>query len=185
MNPPPIQALSLRDTWVDPNKHREQGWDLPRYRDRDEIQIDDRKLSASSWEGLEQARISVPTQGATNVYPPTGSSDELGAMMHEVVDALFDQDVAFKPTEGVLFRTLELVGAVGKRMDRNFPFGYVSRDGERGIRLEWKRGDRQIRLQVSDSPKTGDYIYRQEGRQRGTIEPASVESLEQGLMWLG
>lgn len=83
---------------------------------------------------------------------------------------------AYTTAADVLINAAIVAGLSG----RQIPRGIVSTDSEGGIRIEWNRPHRSVRLIVPFSAERDGYVYHQEGSQYGTAA-AIPESLAQWL----
>src|SRR5262249_17383727 len=83
---------------------------------------------------------------------------DLGELFRDSED--YNEDF-LKPTESALTIAWKLLTEAGKHVDGRFPAGTVYPDGNGGLRIEWIRPSRELRLVVR--PDAGDrhYIYHE------------------------
>jgi hypothetical protein len=88
------------------------------------------------------------------------------------------------PTAHALAEASELVRGAYYLTADAFPRGSASVDPRRGIRVEWMRGERHVRLIVPPTVTGRSYVYHEHGEDRGVDDPASARSLAAWLGWL-
>jgi hypothetical protein len=83
-------------------------------------------------------------------------------------------------SDAVFRYTSDLIAETGRIMKESFPYGSVSSDGEGGVRIEWRRGDRGVHLAVPANPDES-YIYYEEGNDYALDENISASILSTHL----
>jgi len=89
-----------------------------------------------------------------------------------------------KPSEFALTVAANLLIEANPLMRSNFPSGSVGTDGASGIRLQWNRSGREIRLVIPAHSDGRMYIYYQSGKTYGIVENVSGRGLAYWLDWL-
>ena len=118
-------------------------------------------------------------------------TDETGqdglAVTIERLNALLndEEDEDFLPPNAYAFSAacLLLKGA-NAQMKGSFPSGSPSADGAGGLRIEWQRSPKEVRLILA--PKIGGrtYIYHESGDEYATENSVTAETLAFWLEWL-
>ncbi|MGI4791839.1 MAG: hypothetical protein ACRYFS_23700 [Janthinobacterium lividum] len=65
-----------------------------------------------------------------------------------------------------------------------FPLGTIYADGDGGLRLEWIRPDRELRLVISASLQGRTYFYHEQGDDYGADYAPTAGELSRWLNWL-
>ena len=75
-----------------------------------------------------------------------------------------DYDDDFQaPTPSAVVRTRAFLEEAGGSLEAAFPSGTICADGVGGLRIEWIRPDRELRLVVSRSQEGRSYLYHEQG----------------------
>jgi hypothetical protein len=91
---------------------------------------------------------------------------------------------SLRPTEHAFTTAFTLVILASPRLERGFPRGAVSTDSEGGIRVEWNRRPRRVRLVIPATSDRHNYIYHEEDDQYATDGDVSPDRLSHWLRWL-
>lgn len=107
--------------------------------------------------------------------------DQLDALMQSE-----DYDDEFHiPTGSASSRMRDLLEGASGHLRTALPLGTMYADGDGGLRLEWIRPDRELRLVVSASPEGRSYIYHEKGDEYAADYSPTVDALGRWLSWLG
>ena len=74
-------------------------------------------------------------------------------------------------------------GASGS-LEIAFPMGTIYADGVGGLRVEWIRPDRELRLVVSRSQEGRSYLYHEQGADYAADYSPDIIKLGEWLHWL-
>ena len=74
-----------------------------------------------------------------------------------------DGDGASLPTTSAFERTRDLVIRANEQMQNEFPRGTASTEHDGGIRIEWRRDHREVKLIAAAHPGSQEYLYHEEG----------------------
>jgi hypothetical protein len=96
----------------------------------------------------------------------------------------YDDDF-LSPTASAADRMRGLLEKSSVLLKIALPIGTLYADGDGGLRLEWIRPDRELRLVIAASPEGRNYIYHEDGSNHGADYSPNVDKLSQWLNWLG
>ncbi len=114
---------------------------------------------------------------------PDGLSDLLNQL--DLLAEAEDYDDDFQPpTESSVARMRDFLENADGPLKVAFPVGTVYADGDGGLRLEWIRPDRELRLVVSASPQGRTYLYHEQGDDYGADYAPSDGKVIRWLTWL-
>ena len=114
---------------------------------------------------------------------PNGLSDLLDQLDLLVEAEDYDDDFR-SPTESSVTRMRGFLEYAHGLLKIGFPVGTIYADGDGGLRLEWIRPDRELRLIVSASPQGRSYLYREQGDDYGADYAPNADELGKWLNWL-
>jgi hypothetical protein len=119
---------------------------------------------------------------------PGSLSPEAEIVMQRLHALREEEDVdeygVLAPTAFSFETACTLVREVADRLQSGFPRGWVTPDSEGGIRIEWSRGARQVRLVVPAREGGQRYLYWEEESQASLDQNVSSQSLAEKLSWL-
>ena len=69
-------------------------------------------------------------------------------------------------------------------MNSGLKAAVVTPDGDGGVRMSWRSGDRQVRVAIAAEGLEGGYLYWQEGTEYGGERRVTPELLARWLSWL-
>lgn len=98
----------------------------------------------------------------------------------------FDEECS-PPTPGAINRAFEYLIVTASSLYDYLPEGSLYPDGEGGIRVEWRYADRYVLLAVHPLDGRQDYIYHQQGSDKGNlvlVARSGSEELAGHLAWL-
>lgn len=120
-------------------------------------------------------------------FKPSGLSDLLDQLGLLVEAEDYDDDCQ-PPTESSVVRMRGFLENANNLLKIAIPQGTICTDGDGGLRLEWIRPDRELRLVVSASPQGRSYLYHEQGDDYGADYGAdyapSDSELSRWLTWL-
>lgn len=109
----------------------------------------------------------------------------------ERLNALYDTEEenedeigASVPTLYAFERARDLVIRANTEMQNEFPRGTASIEHDGGIRIEWRRSNREVKLITAAQPGSLEYIYHEENGQHGLDKEISPTLLTYWLDWL-
>lgn len=114
---------------------------------------------------------------------PSGLSDLLD-QLDLIMEAKDYDDDSQPPTESSVVRMRGFLENANNLLKIAFPWGTIYADGDGGLRLEWIRPDRELRLIVSASPQGRSYLYHEQGDDYGADYAPSDGELRRWLNWL-
>lgn len=94
------------------------------------------------------------------------------------------EDDFLSPGEYALTTACALLKGAGAQMEAAFPAGSPSADGAGGVRIEWQRSGKEVRLVVPAKPGGTAYIYHEVGAEYAAAPSVSAETLAFWLNWL-
>jgi hypothetical protein len=115
------------------------------------------------------------------------TQDNLGNMITELRESLtgeeHDDYGVLRPTTYAFNTILDLLftAAVEMGEGRTFPYGSVTTDRDGGIRIEWRNGERNVRLIVPSRQEGMRYIYFEEGEEYRAIPVVTAAELRRRL----
>lgn len=89
-----------------------------------------------------------------------------------------------KPTQHAFFTTVQLLINAGLQSRKRLPYGSVASDSEGGVRIEWYRDGREVRLVVPASEDGQPYIYHESGDVYSIERNPSASTLSRWLDWI-
>jgi hypothetical protein len=89
-----------------------------------------------------------------------------------------------RPSESALSTAWRMLTDTRAQLDQPFPPGTVYADGNGGLRIEWIRPSRELRLIVRSGEADPHYIYHEFGDLYGTDYVLSAGNLAYWLRWL-
>ena len=95
----------------------------------------------------------------------------------------YDGD-SLPPTQEAASRMRSLLEGASEFLSAAFPLGTLAADGDGGLRLEWIRPGRELRLIVAASERGRSYLYHEAGADYGADYAPDAEKLGRGLNWL-
>ena len=96
---------------------------------------------------------------------------------------MYDAD-CIKPTSYAFARMRELLTQSAKCTQSDFPLGTVYPDGSGGLRVDWVRSEKELRLIVPSAEGGRQYIWYLHGMEHALIEDVSAQLLGHWLDWL-
>jgi hypothetical protein len=122
------------------------------------------------------------------VSAPTAENGALSVVLDRLA-SLLDEDETddygmLSPSEYAFTTTWELLVAAAGELSCPFPRAAVSTDSEGGIRVQWIRPERQVRLVIPNVESGRHYIYHEEGDQYDVEPSVSATSLARWLAWI-
>jgi hypothetical protein len=122
------------------------------------------------------------------VSAPTAENGALSVVLERLA-SLLDEDETddygvLSPSEYAFTTTWNLLVAAAREMSCSFPRAAVSTDSEGGIRVQWIRPERQVRLVIPTVEGKRHYIYHEEGDQYDVEPSVSATTLARWLSWL-
>lgn len=103
--------------------------------------------------------------------------EELASLLN---DDDYDDDF-LKPTEYAVSRTKDLLTGLESQIG-SLPHFYCSTCGNGDVRTEWRKGDKEVRLVISDAQS---YIYWDHVALYGAVNEVTVDTLVERIKWLG
>lgn len=88
------------------------------------------------------------------------------------------------PTESSVARMRGFLENANSLPTTAFPAGMIYADGDGGLRLEWIRPDRELRLVISASPQGRSYLYHEQGDDYGADYAPNGSEFRRWLNWL-
>lgn len=111
---------------------------------------------------------------------PDGMLRQLDALTHSD-----DYDDDFQaPTPGAVARMRAFLEGASGSLEIAFPSGTICADGAGGLRVEWIRPDRELRLVVSRTQEGRSYLYHEQGDDYAADYSPDVIKLGEWLRWL-
>jgi len=104
----------------------------------------------------------------------------LDALREEDDDEMGDAS----PTSAAFERTRDLVIRANEQMQNEFPRGTASTEHDGGIRIEWRRDNREVKLVAAAQPGSQEYLYHEEGNAHGLEKEVHPARLAEWLDWL-
>ena len=101
--------------------------------------------------------------------------DELFSLDHEEDETPPNKDVVDWILESTVFAK--------KLLAQNWKKPHVTTDDERGVRLSWTEGDREVRA-IIPSNLSGRYLYWQRGNEYGGLPNFGSATLYRWLSWM-
>ena len=114
---------------------------------------------------------------------PDGLSDLLDQLDLLVEAEDYDDDFR-PPTESSVARMRGFLEGANGILKSAFPAGTICADGDGGLRLEWIRPDRELRLIVSASLQGRSYLYHEQGNEYAADYAPNADELGRWLNWL-
>ncbi len=114
---------------------------------------------------------------------PTGLNDLLDQLEHLIKSEDYDDDF-LSPAESAVARMRGFLEGASGLLKIAFPVGTIYADGDGGLRLEWIRSERELRLVVSASSQGRSYIYHEQGDDYAADYSPTVSELSKWLNWL-
>ena len=111
----------------------------------------------------------------------------LDEMLHQLDSIMQLDDYAADfliPTQEALTRMHNFLEGASDALVIAFPSGTIYADGNGGLRLEWIRPNRELRLVISASAQGKSYLYHEAGVDYGADYTPSAEKLGRRLNWL-
>ena len=96
---------------------------------------------------------------------------------------LFADDEEDHPTKAAVSHTAWALMSAYQQMSNFFPRGWATTSPDAGIRIEWAKVNRHVRLAISGEPERLSYIYFEENGVYGS-EAVSARALATRLDWL-
>ena len=119
------------------------------------------------------------TQTGTSHVSLAGLTDLL-SQLDALTEAEDYDDDFFSPTESAADRMRGFLEGVSG-LSTTVPAGTLYADGDGGLRLEWIRPDRELRLVISASPQGRSYIYHEQGDEYAADYSPTVSELGKWL----
>ncbi len=117
----------------------------------------------------------------TDPLKPSG----LGNLLDQIDQLVKAKDDDFQaPTESSVARMRGFLKNAAGLLKIAVPMGTVYADGDGGLRLEWIRPDRELRLIVSASLQGRTFIYHEQGDDYGADYAPNADGLSRWLTWL-
>lgn len=88
------------------------------------------------------------------------------------------------PTESAFAKTCDLVIRANSLMQGDFPRGTPSVEEDRGIRIEWRRGPREVKLIIAPQNGGLEYIYQENSGAHSLDKNVIPAALARWLDWL-
>lgn len=103
--------------------------------------------------------------------------------------ALYDEEPEddygiLKPTQHAFFTAVQLLTSAGLQSRNRLPYGSVASDSEGGVRIEWYRDAKEVRLVVPASEDGQPYIYHESGDVYNIERNPSASTLSRWLDWI-
>jgi hypothetical protein len=89
-----------------------------------------------------------------------------------------------RPTQYAFFTTVQLLISAGLQSRKRLPYGSVASDSEGGVRIEWYRDGREVRLVVPASEDGQPYIYHESDDVYNIERNPSASTLSRWLDWI-
>ncbi|MDQ2808319.1 MAG: hypothetical protein M3Z04_15610 [Chloroflexota bacterium] len=103
----------------------------------------------------------------------------------DLIDLLADGEGGeFRPTRYAALYLWHLLAALGPQMGATFLYGYVSTDGDGGLRVHWQQNTRDVSVQIFAVGDKKHYVYHEAGDDYGSEDLTSVAVLTRWLNWL-
>jgi len=106
---------------------------------------------------------------------------DMGGLLQQ--DSNYNDDF-MKPTEYAFTTTWNLLDQASSIVEGLFPLGTVYPDGDGGLRVEWIRPQRELRLIIPSCEEERHYIYHESGAEYAADYNVSAKSLGNWLNWL-
>ena len=135
------------------------------------------KPKQPSFTGVKIEEIQLPQ------VKPIGLNDLLGQLELIMKSEDYDNDF-LSPTESAAARMQKFLKEASDLLRIAFPVGTIYADGDGGLRLEWIRPDRELRLVVSALPQGRNYIYHEQGDDYAADYAPTADKLGRWLNWL-
>lgn len=123
------------------------------------------------------------TQAGTSHVSLAGLTDLLNQLAALMEAEDYDDDF-FSPTESAAARMRGFLEGVSGLLTTALPSGTLYADGDGGLRLEWIRPNRELRLVISAFPQGRSYIYHEQGDEYAADYSPTVSELGKWLNWL-
>jgi len=114
---------------------------------------------------------------------PAGLEEMLNQLNLPMQSEEYDADF-LSPTSDAIARMRSLLEGASYFLRSAFPPGTIYADGNGGLRLEWIRPDRELRLVISASAQGRSYLYHEAGADYGADYAPSADKLGRRLNWL-
>lgn len=101
-----------------------------------------------------------------------------------LVEEEAEEGEATEPSQYAIAKVLELLHEAYAPMERVFPRGWPIITPEGGIRIEWSRSGRHVRLVIASNSDGQSYIYHEAGDDYGLDRNISGPTLARHLDWL-
>lgn len=88
-----------------------------------------------------------------------------------------------RPSQFAYNTATELLRRSASLVD-SFPAGSASADTAAGVRITWRKHNRQLRLVIGPRPEGRCYVYRQAGEQHQITDNITYDSFAAWLRWL-
>lgn len=111
----------------------------------------------------------------------------LRVLLTDLATLLQGQDYSdefIRPTHHAVVTAWTILSESGAAVPGLFPVGTVFPDGDGGLRVEWIRPKRELRLAVSAQPNGKAYIYHESGVQYDVDYRVTANNLAFWLNWL-
>jgi len=137
------------------------------------------KPKQPSFTGSKIEEIQIP------YIKPAGLKNDLFDQLDALMQSEDYDDEFHVPTGSAFSRMRGFLEGVSGHLKTALPLGTMYADGDGGLRLEWIRPDRELRLVVSASPEGRSYIYHEQGNDYAADYSPTADALSYWLNWLG
>jgi hypothetical protein len=132
--------------------------------------------------------VTMNPLGMDRVTLPAPSDEALGVVIERLASLLEEEDTdeygVLRPTEYAFTTTWNLLVAAAQDLAFPFPRAAVSTDSEGGIRVQWLRPERQVRMVIPSVEGKPQYIYHEERDDYDVESTVSARTLAGWLTWL-
>lgn len=113
----------------------------------------------------------------------TVSSADYAFTVARIADLLTEDLKEDQPSEYAYNGTLKLISDAGRELGLRFPLASAAVGPNRGLRITWSSGAREVRLVHGGGPENRSYIYSESGSDHGVDYDINGSRLAQHLLW--
>jgi hypothetical protein len=125
----------------------------------------------------------APQPSAAAVSSDTVVSGDFAVTLQRVEDLRREESEDDQPSGYAYERTLEVLIKAGRELGLRFPRASASVGPNRGLRITWSYGLKEVRLICAGIPGSKSYIYSECGLQHAVDYYVDGGRLAQHLMW--
>ncbi len=126
----------------------------------------------------------LPSQSLTGtVSSHTVTSADFVVTLRRIDDLRNDEEEEDRPSDRAYELALMVLAETAALMSLGFPRASASVGPNRGLRITWAWGNREVRLVVGGGSANKSYIYAESGREHGLVYTVDGPHLARHLEW--